>query len=173
LIAEPFLEDPSFVRTVVLICENDETGTFGLVLNKKIEETLGDLIPDFEGIDIPVYSGGPVEEHTLHVLHTLPDELGGEKISGGLHFGTQLERLKNYLLTAEIDNNKIKFFVGYSGWETGQLNEELKIESWLVAPTSEKVIFSQSTENFYKESLSLLGEEYKYYFMLPKNPSLN
>lgn len=173
LIAEPFLEDPNFVRAVIFICEHDEEGTFGLVLNKPIQETLGELVPALQGINLPVYAGGPVEEHTLHVLHSLPNELGGTKIGDKIYFGTDLISLQTYLMGQNFDSTKVKFFVGYSGWSNGQLAEEIKEESWLVAPTTNQVIFSQNTEEFYKESLALLGDEYKYYFMLPTSPNLN
>jgi len=73
LIAEPFLKDPNFLRTVVLICRhNAEEGSFGFVINKEYHQPLDELIPDLAGFDWPVYAGGPVQMDTLHYLHQYP-----------------------------------------------------------------------------------------------------
>ena len=72
LIADPFLKDPNFLRTVVLLCEHRQQGSFGFVLNKQIEQTLDELITDLEGHSLPVY-GGPVQKDTIHFLHQYPD----------------------------------------------------------------------------------------------------
>ncbi|HMJ47581.1 MAG TPA: YqgE/AlgH family protein, partial [Ferruginibacter sp.] len=73
LIADPFLKDPNFLRTVVILCEHQKEGSFGFVLNKQIELTLGELITDLEGYQLPVYYGGPVQMNTIHFLHQCPD----------------------------------------------------------------------------------------------------
>ena len=69
LIADPFLKDPNFLRTVVFICEHQDGGTMGFVLNKQYNRTLDELMTDFEGCHIPVYSGGPVQTDSIHFLH--------------------------------------------------------------------------------------------------------
>ena len=73
LIADPFLKDPNFLRTVVLLCEHEEQGSFGFVLNKQITQTLDELISDLNGHKLPVYYGGPVQMDTIHFLHQYPD----------------------------------------------------------------------------------------------------
>ena len=77
LIADPFLKDPNFLRTVVLLCEHQTEGSFGFVLNRPIQNTLDELIPELEGHPIPVFDGGPVQKDSLHFLHQLPDEIPG------------------------------------------------------------------------------------------------
>ena len=72
LIADPFLKDPHFMRTVVFICEHQDEGSFGFVLNKKYNQTLDELIVSFEGYPLPVYYGGPVQVDTIHFLHQYP-----------------------------------------------------------------------------------------------------
>src|SRR6266576_939653 len=92
LIANPFLKDPNFMRTVIFLCEHQEEGTFGFVLNKKFSKTLDELLPDMEEFKIPVYVGGPVQMETLHFLHQYPD-LGGEEVLKGVYWGGNFETL--------------------------------------------------------------------------------
>ena len=75
LIADPFLKDPNFLRTVVFLCEHKEEGSFGFVLNRQYVNTLDELIPELEGFKIPVYYGGPVQPDTIHFLHEYPEEI--------------------------------------------------------------------------------------------------
>src|SRR5436190_932769 len=127
LIADPFLKDPNFLRTVVILCEHQEQGSFGFVLNKQIEQTLDELITDLEGHEVPVYYGGPVQMNTIHFLHQYPDLIpGSQKISNDIYWGGNFETVTALIKSKSIDLNKIKFFVGYSGWGDGQLTDELK-----------------------------------------------
>ena len=120
LIADPFLKDPNFIRTVVFLCEHQEQGSFGFVLNKQIEQTLGELITDLEGYQLPVYYGGPVQMNTIHFLHQYPDLIpDSQKISNDIYWGGNFETVTALIKNKSIDFKKIKFFVGYSGWETG------------------------------------------------------
>jgi putative transcriptional regulator len=81
LIADPFLKDPNFLRTVVFLCEHREEGSFGFVLNRKFENTLDELVPDVEGFKLPVFYGGPVQMDTIHFLHQYPEDIpGGEEV---------------------------------------------------------------------------------------------
>ncbi|HEX2627588.1 MAG TPA: YqgE/AlgH family protein, partial [Chitinophagaceae bacterium] len=77
LIADPFLKDPNFLRTVVFLCEHKEEGSFGFVLNRQYQNTLDELIPELEEHKFPVYYGGPVQQDTIHFLHQYPDEIPG------------------------------------------------------------------------------------------------
>ena len=80
LISDPFLKDPNFMRTVVFLCEHQEQGSFGFVLNRKYENTIDEIIPELEGYKLPVYYGGPVQTDTLHFLHQYPGR--NSRISG-------------------------------------------------------------------------------------------
>jgi putative transcriptional regulator len=92
LISDPFLKDPNFMRTVVLVCEHREEGSFGFVLNKTFDQELGDLVKDAEGIRFPVYEGGPVQKDTLHFLHQCPDLIpGGIEVVDGIFWGGDFE----------------------------------------------------------------------------------
>jgi putative transcriptional regulator len=91
LIADPFLKDPNFLRTVVFLCEHKEEGSFGFVLNRKYENTPDELIPDVKGFKLPVFYGGPVQMDTIHFLHQYPNDIpGGEEILKGVFWGGDL-----------------------------------------------------------------------------------
>jgi putative transcriptional regulator len=88
LIADPFLKDPNFMRTVVFLTEHREDGTIGFVLNRQYENTLDELIPEIEGHKIPVYYGGPVQMNTIHFLHRYNDIIpGGVEVMKGVLLG--------------------------------------------------------------------------------------
>ncbi len=170
LIAEPFLTDPNFVRAVIYLCEHDENGSLGFILNKPLEENLGDILPDLVGVNIPVYNGGPVEENVLYVLHQLPQLLGGSLIHNNVYLGADYEVLKKNLLLNKINLSKIKFFLGYSGWDKEQLANELLIDSWLVAPAPSPIIFSNNSKQAYVDAINNLDKKYSIITKMPINP---
>ena len=126
LIADPFLKDPNFLRTVVFLCEHKDEGSFGFVLNRQYENTLDELIPELEGHKLPVYYGGPVQIDSIHFLHQYPAEIpGGQEVIKGVYWGGDFDAVVNLIKNEEIDTDKIRFFIGYSGWSEGQLKEEM------------------------------------------------
>ena len=174
LIADPFLKDPNFMRTVVYICRLSEDGCFGFVLNKVFDQPLGELISDLEGLEIPVYSGGPVQPDTIHFIHQYPDLIPGSyKISEEIHWGGDFEVVKALLLSNSLDLSRIKFFIGYSGWDKDQLENEMNEKSWLTVTSTRKLIFDTAAENVWKESIEHLGGKYKMMVNFPIDPQLN
>jgi putative transcriptional regulator len=174
LIADPFLKDPNFLRTVVFLCEHREDGSFGFVLNRKYENTLDELIPDVEGFKLPVYYGGPVQLDTIHFLHQYPDDIpGGEEVMKGVYWGGDFTKAVELIKSGDMDFNKIRFYIGYSGWRDGQLNEEIKEKSWLTVKANRKLIFQTSPENVWKDSLKHLGGDYEMMIHFPTDPQLN
>ena len=174
LIAEPFLKDPNFMRTVVLLCDHKEEGSFGFVLNKHFKHTLDELIPEFEGRKIPVFTGGPVQVDTLHFLHSYPDLLpGSHKIIDGVYWGGDFEMMKDMLLKGKLDEQRIRFYIGYSGWDSNQLEEEMKGKSWLTAKAVKNIVFHRTASAIWKDSLQLLGGEYAMMGNYPIDPQLN
>ncbi|MDO9373556.1 MAG: YqgE/AlgH family protein [Ferruginibacter sp.] len=174
LIADPFLKDPHFMRTVVFICEHQEEGTFGFVLNKKYEQTLDELINNFDGFSIPVYYGGPVQGDTIHFLHQYPDMIpGGQEVMKGVFWGGDFEMVTKLVQNNEVDMNKIRFFIGYSGWSSGQLNDELTEKTWLTVGGTRKLVFHPHAEEVWKDSLKHLGGDYEMMINFPIDPQLN
>lgn len=173
LIANPFLKDPNFIRSVIFICEHTERGSFGFVLNKAHTQPLNELLPDIE-LSFPVFIGGPVQTDSLHFLHQYPDLIpGGEEVSEGIYWGGNFESLRIHLNSGNIEQGKIRFFIGYSGWTEGQLDEELKTNSWLTVTGNRKIIFNTTAENTWKDSLKLLGGDYEMMINYPLDPQLN
>jgi putative transcriptional regulator len=175
LIADPFLKDPNFKRTVVFICEHQEEGSFGFVLNRKYEYTLDQLMSSANGINLPVYYGGPVHLDTMHFLHRCPDKIpGGFKVSDGVYWGGDFEKAITLLKAGDIHPSQIRFFVGYSGWAEGQLNSELREKSWIPSNGSSlKLIFHRNQQEVWKDALKELGGEYEQLINYPIDPNLN
>jgi putative transcriptional regulator len=174
LIAEPFLKDPNFMRTVVFLCEHQAEGSFGFVLNKTYDVTLDQLVPELEEIKLPVFYGGPVQQDTLHFLHQMPELIpGGQEISNGIYWGGDYELVVTLLKKGEINTNKIRFFIGYSGWSNGQLDDELKEKSWLTVPAKAKLVFHRNLTEIWKDSLRELGGDYEQLINYPTDPQLN
>lgn len=174
LIADPFLKDPNFLRTVVFLCEHQSEGSFGFVLNRRYEQTLGDLIPELEGSAIPVHYGGPVQPDTIHFLHQYPEEIpGGQEVLKGVYWGGDFDAVVNLLKNADVDATKIRFYIGYSGWSEGQLDGELKEKTWLTATATRRLIFHSKYDEVWKDSLRHLGGDYEIMVNFPIDPQLN
>src|SRR5688500_12267962 len=171
LIADPFLKDPNFLRTVVFLCEHKEEGSFGFVLNRQYSNTLDELIPELEGHKLAVFYGGPVQQDTIHFLHQYPDIIpGGMEVTKGVFWGGDFDKLVGLLKTNSIDTGKIRFFIGYSGWSEGQLDGELKEKSWLTVKATRKLIFHQKHEEIWKDALKQLGGDYEIMINFPIDP---
>ncbi len=174
LIADPFLKDPNFLRTVVFLCEHKEEGSFGFVLNRQYENTLDELIPDLEGHKFPVYYGGPVQLDTIHFLHQYPDEIpGGEEVLKGVYWGGDFDAVIDLLKKNTVEETRIRFFIGYSGWGGGQLIEEMTEKTWLTVKANRKLIFHSEPGDVWKDSLKHLGGDYEIMANFPIDPQLN
>ena len=173
LIAEPFLSDPNFARSVILLCEHGEEGSVGFILNKSTELTLGDLLPDLYTPLLNVYQGGPVQLDTLHMLHRMPGVFGGNQIFPGVFWGGSYEALQQAIAENTYQPMDLRLFVGYAGWSPGQLEKEMSEGAWIVTDLSEQILFETEAENIWKQAIQLLGSEYSYLANLPLNPQLN
>jgi putative transcriptional regulator len=174
LIAEPFLKDLNFMRTVVLVCEHQSDGSMGFVLNKTFESTLDELITGFEGHKIPVYYGGPVQLDTIHFLHQQPDLIpGGIEIMEGIFWGGNFESVTALVTSGQLNLKKIKFFIGYSGWSAGQLKDELNEKAWLTVDATTKLVFDTFPDEVWRDSLHHLGGNYEILVHYPIDPQLN
>lgn len=174
LIADPFLKDPNFIRTVILLCEHQDSGSLGFVINRQLEYTLEDLIPEAAGLRLPIFYGGPVQVDTLHFLHLYPEQIpGSRRLTDGVSWGGDFEMVLGLLRTGQIHPSNIRFYVGYSGWGTGQLDDELKGKSWLTAMARKGIVFHDPLEETWKEAVRLLGKDYEIITNFPIDPQLN
>ncbi|MFA6946178.1 MAG: YqgE/AlgH family protein, partial [Pedobacter sp.] len=130
---------------------------------------------DLKQTDFPIYLGGPVAQDTLHFVHSCYDKLNsGIRISEGVYWGGNFEALKILLDNKQLNHDEIKFFIGYSGWSAGQLDEELQQNSWLVTDKySPELIFVEDEENLWREVVIGLGPKYAHIANFPENPQWN
>jgi putative transcriptional regulator len=174
LIAEPFLGDPNFERSVVLLCQHNEQGSFGLTLNQSTPVRLKDVLKDEIYTQIPIYQGGPVEINTLHFIHNqgnlIEDTL---EIAEGLYWSGDFEQVKTLLNLGKITEEDIRFFLGYAGWRAGQLAAELTQNAWMVTDAEADFIFNTPSEQFWRAILKKMDGKYKAIANYPTDPRLN
>lgn len=175
LLSEPFMSDPNFKRTVVLLCELlEDGGSVGFILNKTLNIKVCDALLDFDDIKNDLYYGGPVAQDTLHYLHTYGDLIEDSlHISENIYWGGNFDQLTNLMKAGTIDASQVKFFLGYSGWASGQLENELKENSWIIAQATSNYVFKATDETLWKQVLKEMGGEYKQMMNYPENPMLN
>ncbi|MBT8320146.1 MAG: YqgE/AlgH family protein [Eudoraea sp.] len=175
LIAEPALTgDVSFNRSVVLLAEHNEEGSVGFILNKPLDFDISDLVEEIH-VPFQVFNGGPVEQDNLYFIHKVPHLINGSiEISNGIYWGGDFERTIELINSQEINDQDIRFFLGYSGWASLQLDQELSSRSWIVARNDyESDIIQKSTIAFWKEKMIELGGDYLLWSNAPENPALN
>ncbi|MEL6652912.1 MAG: YqgE/AlgH family protein [Bacteroidota bacterium] len=174
LISEPFMYDQNFQRSVVLLVEHGDTGSLGFVMNRAVELSMEDIVDGFPVIDAPVFMGGPVEQSTLHYVHRLGDLLpNSHEVVEGLYWGGSFEVLKSKVQDGLISEEDILFFVGYSGWAPGQLDQELERKSWIVAPSELEFVFREDYDDLWRTILQSMGTKYKVIANYPVDPRLN
>jgi putative transcriptional regulator len=174
LIADPFLKDPNFKRTVIFICEHQQEGSFGFVLNKEYDQYLGDLFEDLVDNKFPVYFGGPVQLDTIHFLHSCPHLIsGGYEVADGIFWGGDFEEVVQLLKAGKLSSSDIRFFIGYSGWGEGQLLEEMEQKSWITSDATQDLVFVDDVNETWKMALRNLGGEYVQLINYPIDPQLN
>ena len=174
LIADPFLKDPNFLRTVIFLCEHQNEGSFGFVLNRKLEYVVGDLMNELAGCKFPVYYGGPVQQNTIHFLHRCGGLIsGGQKITNEIYWGGEFDDVANLLQNNKLSPKDIRLFIGYSGWGEGQLNDEFNQKTWLTTFSSERLVFANNVDQIWQEALKQLGGKYEQLIHYPIDPQLN
>jgi len=174
LISEPFLPDPNFERSIVLLCEHNEEGSLGFVLNRPTEWNVVDKIDDVKNFDGKLYVGGPVEQTSLNFIHRYPALEESTPLGNGIYFGGNFEKLFFLLETKQIDTADVRFFMGYSGWAAGQLGEELDVDSWIVSDkVDEDLIFDTDPALLWKKTLQKMGGRFTVYSNYPADPRMN
>ncbi len=174
LVAEPFLGDPFFSRSVVLLIEHNEEGSFGLIMNKEIPVKPAEAAPALARFDGKVFIGGPVQPQSIFYLHTLGPRLNGSHhIMGQLYWGGDAMQLNEMINRGEVKPHEVRFYLGYSGWSSGQLNDELKRNSWVVTTVSDDVLLNTSPRHMWKFLLQKMGGKYAYWVNFPSDPLLN
>jgi putative transcriptional regulator len=174
LVAAPsILNDNSFNRAIVLLTEHTATNSVGFILNKPLEYSINDLLPEID-CSFNIYQGGPVEQDNLYFVHRIPELLNDSvEVANGVFWGGDFKQLKDLLNEGALKESDIRFFLGYSGWDKDQLTDELKENSWFVAENDFENIFSNDGESLWKNKLLQKGGNYKLWANAPNDFNLN
>ena len=172
LISQPLMMDGCFRRSVILLAEYSEKGAVGFILNKWLPIAIDDVIDEFPEEDTLLSIGGPVAANTLHYLHTfrqIPDAI---EIVNGVYWGGDFEVVRRYLSISVMKSKDIRFFLGYSGWTDGQLDDELKKNSWLVGDIRTSQIICPS-DDLWSDTVKNMGDQYHHWTTFPAHPGFN
>ena len=175
LVAEPsILGDLSFNRSVVLLADHNSNGSVGFILNKPLDYSVNDLVPEVEA-KFTIYNGGPVEQDNLYFIHNIPDLIPDSvEISNGIFWGGDFEKTRDLINNGTITKDNIRFFLGYTGWDANQLETEMSANSWILIENNYKnSILKKSSIDFWKEQILELGGNYLIWSNAPENPTLN
>lgn len=174
LLAEPFMMESAFRRAAVLLCEHNEEGSLGFVLNKPLEMRVDELVADFPEFNSIVHYGGPVQTDTIHFIHSVGDLLeNSTAILPGVYWGGSFDELKFLIRSELIKPNQIRFYIGYSGWSEGQLAEEMLRGSWVLANGDPNYIFKSSPKRLWKQIMHHKGDRYTVIAEMPDAPNWN
>lgn len=176
LVADPKLRDPNFSQTVVLLCEHNDEGTLGVVVNRPTSLRLSEAIPKIDGTQSTadvIYSGGPVQPDHIMTLYRAEEKVPeAEHVADGMYLGGSLSILEE-MLASSSSTNSIRAYVGYAGWGSNQLEFELGESSWKLVPADQKFVFDMEPARVWSTLLASLGEEYSIYARMPADPSMN
>ncbi|MBJ7449162.1 MAG: YqgE/AlgH family protein [Parachlamydiales bacterium] len=175
LIATPDIDAGIFFRAVVLVCEHNANGSFGIIINKKVDLELPEELLDLEHFPdhtLSILAGGPVQTNQLMLIHT-SNNLGQNaiKICDGVYLGGDLTFLQQSL--ASQNSPELRLCFGYAGWGAGQLEREFLDGGWFICPAEKDVLFRTPPEKLWQTLLRKMGGKYATLSMIPEDLSLN
>ncbi|MGD0754537.1 MAG: YqgE/AlgH family protein [Bacteroidales bacterium] len=174
LISEPFLPDTFFNRSIVYLTDHNAQGSVGFILNKKLDLLVSAAIEGFEDWDEILSMGGPVAPDTLHYLHNLGDLIPKSvHIEGNIFWGGDIDSIRELIKTGRINRSQIRFFLGYSGWSAGQLERELKENSWVIAKVNSSIVLNNRSDDIWKKVLRSFKNKYRMWADFPDSPEMN
>jgi len=174
LLAEPFMLDPGFKRSAILLCDHGIEGSVGFIINKPIDMEVNSLLADFPDAELGVNYGGPVATDTLHYIHNMGAILDESmEIGQGLFWGGNFTQLKVLLREGVSQNYMLKFFVGYSGWSQGQLVDELDYGSWVIADLDPNYLTDSDPKNLWRNIMAQKGNNFGVIAEMPDDAHWN
>jgi putative transcriptional regulator len=174
LLAEPFLSDPYFRRTVIFLCEHNKEGSFGFVLNNYIDVELDQIMENMPVFNGKISIGGPVRNSNLYYLHTLGEQVEESvEVIPGVYMGGNFETIRKMLVSGKVEKDQVRFFVGYSGWSPQQLENEMKTKSWFVTTIQKDLVMNTDVEDLWKIIMQNMGKKGKIIANMPEDPTLN
>lgn len=174
LVSVPLTGNIFFDRSVILLVEHNETGDFGIMLNKNLPLTLKDIFPDTRNEHIPIFLGGPVDANNLFFLHGYGNLLKGSlPICENVYYGASAADLLHSIKKELLDENLIRFYLGYAGWTSGQLEAEINKKLWVIADCDEKNIFDKDNKSCWNNVVKSLGSSFSFWLDTPEEPYWN
>lgn len=143
LISSSSMDDPNFQSSVLFITEHNDKGAMGFVINKVFERPLNQLTEFISSPPFPLYSGGPVDKEHLFFIHRCPDLVpGGTPVSGDIYIGGDFKKATACINQGILNGSNIKIFIGYSGWDAGELEAEIGEGSWEITNADASMVFN-------------------------------
>lgn len=174
LISYPYLEDDYFFRSVICMMEHNSEGSFGLIINKKMPYKIGEVLPILSHIDNALYMGGPVDTSALFFLHPYKDLKDTIPVCNELYWNGDIHELKDMFELKFAHPKEVRFFLGYSGWSSGQIEEEIQEKSWIVGSYNYPLIMDESHDDLiWRKSIETLGKDFEHLAHYPIDPNLN
>lgn len=174
LISEPFLPDTFFNRSIVYLTDHNPKGSVGFILNKTLDIKICDAVTGFEGWNENLNMGGPVAPDSLHYLHNLGSLVPKSvRVDGDIYWGGNLDIIRKLIQSGSIIQSQIRFFLGYSGWSAGQLERELKENSWVIAKVRSDIIMNSRGLDTWKRVLKSFKNKYRMWADFPESPEMN
>jgi putative transcriptional regulator len=156
------------------LADHTNEGSVGFILNKPLKYTIKDLLPEIDA-KFKIYNGGPVEQDNLYFIHNVPHLIPNSiEISSGIFWGGDFELTKELINNGLVNKKNIRFFLGYTGWDSEQLETEMQSNSWILTKNIyDNKILGKASVHFWKEKIIELGGEYLIWSNAPENPILN
>lgn len=174
LVSPPMQWDVNFRRSVVLLCEHSDSGSFGLILNRSLTVSMDQLFDDLTGFREEIGWGGPVQPETLHFIHRgqdlVPESI---PIRDTILWGGDFDVVRTCITAGTMEADDIRFFLGYAGWSPGQLQHEVEAGGWIIAPSTEDFVFDVAEDDLWRQVLLSMGGAYAILANAPDHPSLN
>jgi len=174
LIAKPFLQDGVFKRSIIYLCQHNNEGSLGFIINKSHGMFLGDIFPNLKNSNFPIFDGGPVSPNQLFYTHTLGSKLKGSKhIVDDVFWGGNFHELSKLIEAKKINPEQIRFYIGYSGWSPNQLSNELNNNMWHTKKSIYNNLLQTSNNELWGKELLKINKSYKAFTDYSFDPSLN
>ena len=174
LISEPFMNDFYFRRSVILLIDHNEEGSLGVIFNKRLTIPFNEIVQGFPEFNANVYLGGPVETDRIFFIHTVGEMIpDSHLISNGLYWSGNINVLKSMIKMDLIKPHEVRFYVGYAGWDGGQLRNELKANTWVVGRFTSKQLLRTMPGKMWSDFVKQIGKRYTLWDKFPVNPSEN
>jgi putative transcriptional regulator len=174
LISEPFLPDTFFNRSIVYLTDHSPQGSVGFILNKKLDLDMSSAVAGFDSWSEKINMGGPVSPDTLHYIHGLGEQIPESiPVADNIWWGGDIDTIRKLIATRKIQPSQIRFFLGYSGWSAGQLERELKEDSWIIARVKSDIIMNNRGDDTWKTVLRSFRNKYRIWADFPDSPEMN